>query len=231
MSMSFHPREDYYLIFVTYFPLIFFLINNRIITYQGKKIRIIKKNKKKKSNKFGRRYKSKKRQRERQRKTIKDSKRDSKTNDGKPRRKNDDIEKRRYRKTTTEKTTTGKRRRENDGSTRTRTRTYTMEGPFDHYYDHLNEGTLQILQRTSDDIFTGASSKQIFYRAPGQQHLRFDFHSEIYIYINFMVKQYLESLLSQGQSYFVWLAVLLEFSQISQPTDIARRWSSFRNAV
>jgi len=49
MSMSFHPREDYYLIFVIYFPLIFFLINNRIITYQGKKIRIIKKNKKKKS--------------------------------------------------------------------------------------------------------------------------------------------------------------------------------------
>jgi len=105
------------------------------------------------------------------------------------------------------------------------------EGPFQHFYDHLDVDSLHILQRTADDLFTGASSKQIFYRAPGQENIRFDFHSEIFVYINYMVRPYLESLLSDDRSYFLWLAVLLEFSQITDPTDLARRWCSFRNAV
>ena len=100
---------------------------------------------------------------------------------------------------------------------------------FQHFFDGLDETSLRIISRTTDDLFTGTASKQVFYREPGQDHLRFDFYSEIYIYVNFLVRPFVEATLSGNQSYYIWLAVLLEFSQINNPSDIAKRWCSFRN--
>ena len=101
--------------------------------------------------------------------------------------------------------------------------------PFQHFFDGLDETSLRITSQTTDDLFTGAASKQVFYREPGQDHIRFDFYSEIYVYVNFLVRPFVEATLSSNHSYYIWLAVLLEFSQINNPNDIAKRWCSFRN--
>ena len=69
-----------------------------------------------------------------------------------------------------------------------------------HSFDDLHADTLRITSVLLDDLFTGVSSKQRFYREDGQDHLRFLFVHEFFLYLNFMVIHHLRSLLASDTS-------------------------------
>ena len=75
-------------------------------------------------------------------------------------------------------------------------------------------------------------SKMRWMRRPEDDHLRFLAQSELYLFLNFgRVIDYVRQLLRSGNNLYLWLAVLLEFQQITDPEDKAERWSSYRHGT
>ena len=68
-------------------------------------------------------------------------------------------------------------------------------------------------------------------RHPDDAHLRFVAQTELFCFVNQGVTDYIRQLFSANQNLYLWLAVLLEFQQITDPADKAERWSSYRQEL
>lgn len=76
-------------------------------------------------------------------------------------------------------------------------------------FEGIDENTLRIETVTLDDLFTGASSKQRWWRAPNQENIRFLPQQELFIYINYHLLPHLRRVFSTGQNLFIWIAALV----------------------
>ena len=75
----------------------------------------------------------------------------------------------------------------------------------DDRYAHVTPDLLQIIKSIVNDRYTGAASKHIFERAPGQSHISLDFRDEVMLYNNYHIRQELRNLLGDSARYFFWL--------------------------
>ena len=80
-------------------------------------------------------------------------------------------------------------------------------GPF----DHITPGTLSIETKNDDDLWTGASSKQMWFRGEGQDDFRLIFAEEMFLYISFFMQPHVRSLIANGQSKCVCARVCFFF--------------------
>lgn len=68
-----------------------------------------------------------------------------------------------------------------------------------------------------DDLWTGTAGKTRYLRAAGQNHYRFLFDQEFYLYTNYFVVPLLRTRLNNGQNNYIWLSVLIRYEQIGNP--------------
>ena len=66
-------------------------------------------------------------------------------------------------------------------------------------FDNLDEQSLNITSFSVEDLFHGMGGKQIFCRVEGQDHIRMLFPEEIYIYLNYHIREYLTELVNTSE--------------------------------
>ena len=77
---------------------------------------------------------------------------------------------------------------------------------------------------------SGESSKKRWQRMEGYEQLRFPLNSELACLVNKCMLPFLrELLLENNDSYYIYLAMELQFHQCTNWEDICTRWSSFRH--
>ena len=95
-------------------------------------------------------------------------------------------------------------------------------------YHNIGPHSLTIHHQILDDLWSGVAGKHRFLRAPHQQHYRFLWDQEFYLYTHFFVVPLLENRLNNGQNNYIWLSVLIRYEQVGNPDDVTERWSSWR---
>lgn len=80
-----------------------------------------------------------------------------------------------------------------------------------------------------DDLHTGLSSKKIWQRAPGEGLKRFSSDQELWFYINYHIRPYLQVLTASHDRLYIFIAVEIQFEKLANIADSCRRWSSYRN--
>ena len=99
------------------------------------------------------------------------------------------------------------------------------------FYEDINSESLMIVSHLTDDLFLGQARKMVYERIPAERDKRFSIQQELRIYCQFHIITFLQQLLREANNrrLMVWLAVELQFHKANEESEIAFRWSSYRN--